>query len=163
MNLRASTTESIPAQRINIYLHPGQMIAVSESSAVTTILGSCVAVCLYDLQTGIGGMNHFLLPFDSGEGQGAGRCGDRAVPELIERLRALGAEPKRLQAKLFGGACVLEAFRDRENHLGSQNVQVAQKILAEASIPIVSSDVEGRRGRKLIFHTDDGSAWVKPL
>ena len=161
MNLRA--TELIPAQRINVYLHPGQMIAAPESSAVTTILGSCVAVCLYDPPTGIGGMNHFLLPFDSGEGHAAGRFGDRAVPELIERLVALGAEPKRLQAKLFGGACVLEAFRDRDNHLGSQNVQVAQKILAAAAIPIVGADVEGQRGRKLIFYTDDGSAWVKPL
>lgn len=163
MNLRVSTTEGIPAQRINVYLHPGQMIAAYESSAVTTILGSCVAVCLYDPQTGIGGMNHFLLPFDSGEGHGIGRFGDRAVPELIERLSAVGAEPKRLQAKIFGGACVLEAFRDRENHLGSQNVRAAQKILAAASIPIVSADVEGRRGRKLIFHTDDGAAWVKAL
>ncbi len=163
MNLRASITEPIPPQRINVYLHPGQMVAALESSAVTTILGSCVGVCLYDLRTGIGGMNHFLLPFDSGEGQAAGRFGDRAVPELIERLLVLGADPKRLQAKLFGGACVLEAFRDRENHLGSQNVRVARKILAAASIPIVSADVEGQRGRKLIFYTDDGSAWVKPL
>lgn len=163
MNLRASNTKRIPAPRINVYLHPGQMIAAPESSAVTTILGSCVAVCLYDLQTGIGGMNHFLLPFDSGEGQGTGRFGDRAVPELIEQLSAIGAEPKRLQAKVFGGACVLDAFRDRENHLGSQNVRAAQKILAAASIPIVSADVEGRRGRKLIFHTDDGAAWVKAL
>ncbi len=150
-------------RRINVYLHPGQMIAFQESAAVTTILGSCVAVCLCDPESGVGGMNHFLLPFDNGEGQAAARFGDRAVPELIARLLALGAAAGRLQAKLFGGACVLEAFRDRENHLGSQNVRVARQILAAAAIPIVGADVEGRRGRKLVFHTDDGAAWVKPL
>jgi len=163
MNLHAPMTASTLVRRIKIYLHPGQMIATPESSEVTTILGSCVAVCLYDAQSGIGGMNHFLLPCESGEGTAAGRFGDRAVPELIEKLLALGAAQKGLQAKLFGGACVLEAFRDREDHLGNQNVRVARQILAQAAIPIVGADVEGGRGRKLVFYTDDGSAWVKPL
>jgi len=130
---------------------------------VTTILGSCVAVCLYDRHLEIGGINHFLLPFDSSEGQAVGRFGDRAVEALIDQLLALGSRRERLRAKLFGGACVLDAFRDRQNHLGSQNVQIAREILATAEIPIVSADVEGQRGRKLIFHTDDGSAWIKSL
>ena len=163
MDLGTSTTQTISGQRTRFYLHPGQIFVSAESSAVTTILGSCVAVCLYDRHLEIGGINHFLLPFDSGEGQALGRFGDRAVGALIEQLLALGSRRERLRAKLFGGACVLDAFRDRQNHLGSQNVQIAREILATAEIPIVSSDVEGQRGRKLIFHTDDGSAWIKSL
>jgi chemotaxis protein CheD len=162
MDFGTTTTETISGQRAKVYLHPGQIFVSAERSAVTTILGSCVAVCLYDPYIKVGGMNHFLLPFDSGEGQ-AERFGNRAVDLLIDRLLALGSARERLRAKLFGGACVLDAFRDRQNHLGTQNVQVAREILTAAEIPIVSADVEGRRGRKLIFHTDDGSAWIKSL
>jgi chemotaxis protein CheD len=68
-----------------------------------------------------------------------------------------------LQAKLFGGANVVEAFRDRENHLGTQNVRIARQLLEAEAIPVVSEDVGGHKGRKLIFCTDDGSAWVKEL
>ena len=162
MDLGTSTTETISGQRAKVYLHPGQIFVSAERSAVTTILGSCVAVCLYDPYIKVGGVNHFLLPFDSGEGQ-AERFGNRAVDLLIDRLLALGSGRERLRVKLFGGACVLDAFRDRQNHLGTQNVQVAREMLTAAEIPIVSADVEGRRGRKLIFHTDDGSAWIKSL
>jgi chemotaxis protein CheD len=82
---------------------------------------------------------------------------------LIEEVVAVGAEQARLRAKLFGGACVLEAFRSRENHLGTKNVKVAREVLDAADIPIIGEDVGGNRGRKLIFHTDNGSAWVKQL
>jgi chemotaxis protein CheD len=68
-----------------------------------------------------------------------------------------------LRAKLFGGACVLEAMQGRENHLGDKNVEIARKMLADAGIPVVASDVGGGRGRKLIFHPHEGSALVKLL
>jgi chemotaxis protein CheD len=149
--------------RSSFYLHPGQIFASAESYAVTTILGSCVSVCLWDPITGIGGINHFLLPRDPGATQASGRFGNLAVNHLVKELIALGVAPHRLQAKLFGGACVLDAFRDRENHLGSCNVKIAREILAAAEIPIIGEDVGGRNGRKLIFCTDNGSAWIKEL
>ena len=89
--------------------------------------------------------------------------GQKSVRELIEELLTGGVAQGRLRAKLFGGACVLDAFRDRENHLGSKNVQIAREVLSAAKIPIVGEDVGGRHGRKLIFHTDNGSAWVREL
>ena len=149
--------------RKKIYLHPGQLYATGESAVVTTILGSCVAVCLYDPVMQIGGVNHFLLPVAGADGQTSPRFGNVAVPDLVARVVKLGAERERLQAKLFGGANVIEAFRDRENHLGTQNVRIARELLNAAAIPVIGEDVGGHKGRKLIFATDDGSAWIKEL
>jgi chemotaxis protein CheD len=149
--------------RIRVYLQPGQLYASAQPSAVTTVLGSCVAICLWDPVECVGGMNHYLLPFFAGAGQGSPRFGNVAVAQLVDRLVTLGAVRGRLQAKLFGGACVLEAFQARQGHLGEKNVGVAFRLLEELAIPVVSRDVLGRSGRKLIFHSDSGSAWVAKL
>ncbi|MSP37959.1 MAG: chemotaxis protein CheD [Deltaproteobacteria bacterium] len=146
-----------------LYLHPGQLFASRQSHAVTTILGSCVAVCLWDAVKKIGGINHYLLPAFTGDGVASPRFGNVAIAELIEQLTALGCRKRDLQAKLFGGACVIAAFRNRATHLGWENVQTAEKILEREDIPVIGQDIGGDKGRKLIFHTDDGSAWVKRL
>ena len=148
---------------VRVYLQPGQLYASAQPSAVTTVLGSCVAICLWDSLTSVGGMNHYLLPFFAGAGKGTARFGNVAMAQLLDRLVALGAARGRLQAKVFGGACVLEAFQAREGHLGEKNVGVAFKLLEDLGIPVVSRDVGGRSGRKLIFHTDLGNAWVARL
>ena len=148
---------------IRVYLQPGQLYASSQPSAVTTVLGSCVAICLWDPVAGVGGMNHYLLPFFAGEGKGTPRFGNVAVAQLVDRLLAVGAARGRLQAKVFGGACVLEAFQARQGHLGEKNAGVAFRLLENLGIPVVSRDVGGRSGRKLIFHTDLGNAWVALL
>jgi chemotaxis protein CheD len=162
-DLNEDSATVIIGDRSKHYLHPGQLFISHESYAVTTILGSCVSVCLWDPFTKIGGINHFLLPMDVGEGQASLRFGNLSVRELIEEVIAVGAEQAHLRAKLFGGACVLKAFRSRENHLGTKNVKIARELLNAADIPIIGEDVGGNRGRKLIFHTDNGSAWVKQL
>lgn len=130
---------------------------------MTTILGSCVSVCLWDPERKIGGINHYLLPNFSATGVASPRFGDIAIKELIEKLLALGARKLRLRSKIFGGACVLAAFQDRQDHLGGKNIRVARTRLEEEGIPLISHDVGGRRGRKLIFHTDDGAVWVREL
>jgi chemotaxis protein CheD len=150
-------------RRKKFYLHPGQVFTSRECHAVTTILGSCVSVCLWDPSAKIGGINHFLLPTRTGDAPASPRFGDLAIRQLIEQLVAFGCRRQNLLAKIFGGACVLEAFQVRESHLGQRNAQVAEQILAAAGIPLAGQDVGGQRGRKLIFHTDDGAAWVKPL
>lgn len=158
-----SPAPSPSSQRPTAYLHPGHLFVSPDGHAVTTILGSCVAVCLWDPVTRIGGINHFLLPSFSGEGVASPRFGNVAIKELLDQLTHLGSQKHNLLAKIFGGACVLEAFRNRQHHLGTKNIEVAHQLLEAESIPLVSHDVGGQRGRKLIFHTDDGSAWVKAL
>jgi chemotaxis protein CheD len=149
--------------RTKLYLHPGQLIAVAQPSAVTTVLGSCVSLCLWDPVRRIGGINHYLLPFWVGDDIASSRFGTVAIDNLIEKVLALGARKSRLRAKLFGGACVIEAFRERQDHIGIVNARLAENMLRQQEIPVVERDVAGRRGRKLIFHTDDGTAWVKYL
>jgi len=162
-NDRVPSSPSLTRERATAYLHPGHLFASAESYAVTTILGSCVAVCLWDPLTKIGGINHFLLPSFSGEGVASPRFGNVAIKELLDQLIHLGSQKHNLLAKMFGGACVLEAFRNRQHHLGTKNIDIARELLEAESIPLVGHDVGGQRGRKLIFHTDDGAAWVKPL
>lgn len=146
-----------------VYLHPGQLHVATEPTAVTTILGSCVAVCLFDPTTGIGGINHYLLPTGVKTAANGPRYGNAAIEQLLEKLARAGAQQVQLRAKLFGGACVLDAMRGRENHLGAKNVDIARQALGDAGIPVMASDVGGARGRKLIFHSHDGSAQVKLL
>ena len=138
-------------------------MAFAEPYAVTTILGSCVALCLHDHQARVGGVNHYLLPLQLGR-RDAPRYGSAAIPMLIDKLLALGARRDRLVAKVFGGACVMSGGDEqRRTHLGAQNTEVAFRLLAEEGIPVTAEDVHGNRGRKVVFHTDDGSAWVKRL
>jgi chemotaxis protein CheD len=147
----------------SVYLHPGQLFVASGRVTVTTILGSCVAVCIWDPGLEIGGINHYLLPAGLKTAASGLRYGNVAIAQLLERLARAGARQGSLRAKIFGGACVLYAMRGREDHLGGKNVEIARTALAEAGIPVVACDVGGDRGRKLIFQPHDGNALVKLL
>lgn len=152
----------VPVLRETVYLHPANLLASATPCAVTTILGSCVAVLLWDEGSGVGGLNHYLLPHWARAGDDTLRFGNVALTRLLAEIVARGASKGRLQAKVFGGACVLEGL-SKEEHLGAKNVEVARSWLARDRIPIIAEDVGGRRGRKLIVHTDTGKAWVKLL
>ena len=159
--IESASTTAEAAALPTIYLHPGQLFVAAGPAAVTTILGSCVAVCLWDSTLGIGGINHYLLPSGLRTASTGLRYGNVAIESLLEKLARAGARAPNLRAKLFGGACVLDAMRGKENHLGDKNVETARMALAEADIPVIASDVGGTRGRKLIFYPHDGSALVK--
>jgi chemotaxis protein CheD len=152
-------TYSPLARAKRVYLAPGQLFASADAVQVRTILGSCVAVCLWDLEAGVGGLNHFLLPHGAPPSP---RFGEHAVPQLLQRVLALGASRERLRAKLFGGACVLEALR-AGSALGSRNVEVAREQLSAAAIPVVAEDTGGDLGRKLVFEVQTGSAWIRAI
>jgi chemotaxis protein CheD len=143
------------------YLSPGDIVVSMDPCIVTTILGSCVSVCLTDPTIQVGGVNHYLMPHR--DGQQSTRFGDSATQILIERLIALGCRKERLEAKVFGGACLLCGDTVRGDHLGAQNVHMAYEILWQSGIPVTAEDVDGQRGRKLIYQTHDGVAWVKRL
>jgi len=154
------TTMTMPVEEAPecVYVHPGRIYVASHDALVSTILGSCVAVCLWDPLARVGGMNHFLLPTGKGSRYGAG-----AMPELIEAMVARGALVARIVAKVFGGACVLDAFVGAQKSIGTQNAEVAIRFLAAHSIPVRVDQTGGRRGRKLLFHTGTGQAYVKEI
>lgn len=156
--------ELMPTTRVeDRYLHPGEIHASGHPTRVTTILGSCVAVCLIDPRRHVAGLNHFLLPYAPATAHGSTRYGDVAIDVLVRRLLALGATRDGLMAKLFGGANVLRAFSDETRHIGAANVELARAMLDRHDIPLVAEDVGGTRGRKVVFSVPDGSAWIKVI
>lgn len=152
------------AERSAAYLHPGRLFTSSDGVPVMTILGSCVAVCLWDESTLVGGMIHFALPYaPQNNNTDPLRYGDSGIAATLKRVQELGAKQGGLRAKVFGGAGVLRGSDGNAGRLGVQNVEVAFRGLLEVGIPIVSVETGGERGRKVLFHTHDGSAWVKQV
>jgi chemotaxis protein CheD len=145
------------------FLYPGEVFAAAAPCAVSTILGTCVAVCLWDTHSFVGGMNHYLLPYPVAAKDASPRFGQIAIPRLIEKLLALGAVRARLQAKVFGGMSSRHSADSRAKDLGASNVSLAFELLSNERIPVVARDVGGPQGRKLVFHLDDGSAWMRLL
>lgn len=147
--------------RKQVYLHAGDLFVASEPTAIVTILGSCVSVCLWDPVARVGGLNHYLLPLHV-ERERSARFGSVAIPRLVEEVVRAGADPGRLQAKAFGGASVIGAFSGGRR-LGDDNGRLALESLAVMGIPVVEQDLGGTKGRKLVFHSDDGAAWIRLL
>jgi chemotaxis protein CheD len=147
--------------RAQVYLHAGQLHAAAAPTAIVTVLGSCVAVCLHDPISKVGGMNHFLLPLHVDREQSL-RFGTVAVPQLIEAVVRAGASRSALVAKVFGGASVISAMASGRR-LGEENALLALRLLDEAGIRVLDQDVGGTRGRKLVFLADEGTAWVRQL
>jgi chemotaxis protein CheD len=144
------------------YLMAGSLFASRDPHRITTVLGSCVSVCLWDSVLRVGGMNHFMLPFWNGEGLASPKYGNIAITKLVERLMSIGAERRNLKAKVFGGGVVLNVTNPFMN-IGERNVQLAEDMLRNEAIPIVSADTGGTVGRKLIFDTGSGMVLVKKL
>src|SRR5208282_6610884 len=135
------------------FLYPGQMYASREPVVITTILGSCAALCLWDRRKKIGGMNHYLLPEGTDEGPNRLRYGNVANPALLKEILALGCDTKDLQAKVFGGSSAFAA--DPLQSVGARNVQLAEEFVRDSGIRLVAKGVAGKYGRRLTFYTKD--------
>ena len=138
---------------------PGQYHAAADDMLIVTVLGSCVSACLWDPRLRIGGMNHFMLPGASGASSAT--LGLYAMEVLINRMLKLGADRKRLVAKVFGGASVLEGM-DALN-VGTQNGAFVLEFLAEEGIPVRAQDLYDVCPRKVYFFTASGKVLVKRL
>ncbi len=154
-----ATMDDLPT----VYLHSGQIYATAEPAVVRTILGSCVAVCLFDAEARVGGMNHFLLPTRQDPSRSDLRYGNLATEQLITMVIARGGRMSRLEAKLFGGASMMPTFGGGPRSLSRQNVLVAREVLASHGIAVVAESTDGRRGRNLFFETHTGAAYVREI
>lgn len=146
-----------------VYLHPGQLAVADGPCTMTTILGSCVAVCLHDPVRRAGGVNHFLLPRPAKGVAASTRYGDEAMRRLLSELHRRGSRAPGLEATVVGGACVLDAFRGQKAELGRANVRMALDALAVAGIKVLLRDVGGHRGRRVTFHPETGDVLVRTL
>lgn len=145
-----------------IVLHPGQHRVARRGAVLQTLLGSCVACCIYDEWAGVAGMNHFLLankrysksmPLAATE---AGRYGIYAMEILINDMVKEGADRRRLKAKLFGaGAVIGLAKNDNFTCVGEVNARFAREYARIEGIPVVAEDLGGTRGRVIYFDAGD--------
>ena len=143
-----------------IHISQGEhAVGASERMCITTILGSCVAACLWDPEAGIGGMNHILLP-DRAEGPSEyDSFGVNAMEVLINEIIKMGGDRRNLQAKLFGGAVLNTRLRG----IGRQNSGFAVAFLEAEGIPVVAQSLGGRQARRVEFWPYDGRARQKLL
>jgi chemotaxis protein CheD len=138
-------------QKINV-VQGEYHVTAKPDICLSTILGSCVAACVRDVDIGVGGMNHFLLPGDSST-DGL-RYGVQSMELLINALLRAGARRDRLEAKLFGGARIVAGLSD----IGAQNVKFAQRFLADEGIAYVGGSLGGTQARRIQYWPYDGRA-----
>jgi chemotaxis protein CheD len=151
----------VAAPHAGIFLSPGAIHCASTPSVVTTILGSCVAVCLWDSHVRVGGMNHYVLPHQ-GRDTVSTRFGDVAIDQLIEGMARLGCHLSSLRAKLFGGAAVLP-FGANADTVGNQNVRIALELLRHHGIPLLARRTGGHTGVLIRLYTETGEVLVRRL
>lgn len=155
----------LSVERPESVIHIGGVHVAGEPSILRTVLGSCIAVCLNDLGARIGGMNHFMLPAPGGGSDDrweAGRYGVHAMDLLIGAMLKAGADRRRIQARLFGGASIA-GMNNGRGGVGQRNVEFIEEFTKVEDIPVVSRDLGGYLPRQIHFYTDTGKVQVKRL
>ena len=143
---------------------PGEYYVTGRDMLLVTVLGSCVAACIRDPKTGLGGMNHFMLP-ESGDRNdvlsSSMRYGGYAMEVLVNQLVKMGANRARLEAKVFGGGAVLRGFTTV--NVGERNSEFVLEYLETERIKVVSQDLMGLYPRKVYYFPASGRVMVRKL
>ena len=144
---------------------PGEYYATTRDMLLVTVLGSCVCACIRDKVSGIGGMNHFMLP-DSGQDQNnplgeSARYGTYAMEILINQLLKMGAKRSNFEVKVFGGGAVLRGFTVA--NVGERNAEFVLNFLKTEKIPIAAQDLLDIYPRKVYYFPNTGLVRVKKL
>lgn len=157
-------------KRHNIYaakILPGEFYVTKGEEAVVTVLGSCVSACIRNKRTGVGGMNHFMLPVQTNHSDNWGdsgvsastRYGNWAMEHLINEILKLGTKKSDLEVKVVGGGKVLDTLTD----IGEKNIQFVLDYLASESIPVAGKCMGDIYPRKVVYIPSTGKVMVKKL
>ncbi len=139
------------------YLYPSNIFVSVEPCLITTVLGSCISICLFDIKKKIGGINHFMLPLWNGEGLASAKYGNVAMEKLLAEMKRKGANADNIEAKMFGGANLVNLTMN----VGERNAETAKRILNNENIKLVAESTGGVQGRKIIFDTTTGSVHMR--
>ena len=131
-------------------LEPGYIIVPDNCVDISTVIGSGVAICIFDRKKRIGGMNHFIFPYIATKGKTTALYGNIATITLLKMMLARETSFKSLEAQIYGGAYHPQK---KNEDIGRKNIEIARKILSKNQIPITSQDVGGEKGRKVVFNT----------
>lgn len=149
-------------ERSSRNINPGGW-AVDNDRAISTLLGSCVAVCLYDPKLHLAGMNHFLLPSRQARQDDDTDVilnGDYSMEVLVNSMLGKGARKERLVAKAFGGGTIVTSI---QMAIGQRNAEFAREWLEREGIPLVASDFGGAWSRKVVFTPLNGDAFCRRM
>lgn len=137
------------------YIGPGEYFASGDDIIISTLLGSCISVALYDTRLGTGGLNHFMLPFPkdlNGNGLSeSAKYGVNAMELLINEMMHLGSERRTLRAKVFGGSTAMKLTSSAVYDIPKMNFEFAFSFLAMEKIPVDSYSVGGSLSRRIVF------------
>lgn len=137
---------------------------------IHTLLGSCIAICLFDTVNSIGGMNHFMLPQQSPytnqplePDSKSGWFGLTSMESMTEQILKLGGSFSNLKAKVFGGGQVVENLAPFNINVSDANIEFSLNYLNEKKIPVIAKDVGGCFGRSVYYYLEDHSVLVQRL
>jgi chemotaxis protein CheD len=143
-------------------LLPGKIIVATKPTLISTLLGSCVAVCLWDKRLRIGGMNHYLLPGTEHADIGDANRGASSIRMLLDTLISHHSYPVDLEAKIFGGCNSL--YRNNDLYkIGERNIAIAFEMMTGVGIPVIAHHTGGALGRKIVFNTSNGKVRMRLL
>lgn len=144
-----------------VQILPGEFYVTAGKEIIATVLGSCVSTCIRDRETGLGGMNHFMLPEDPNKDRrgDALRYGCFALERLLNELFKRGARREALEIKVFGGGQVIAAMSD----IGRSNVEFVRQYLGDENLPVAVEDVGGHWARRVRYFPASGKVLVKHL
>ena len=146
--------ENVDIKMDKYYLYPGKIFSNKKPHIVDTVLGSCIAVFLWDPILQFGSINHYMLPLWNEEGNSSFKYGNIAIAEIISRMLKMGSDKKDLKAKVFGGSDI--AHSNGAFNIGKRNIVLARNMLKAEQIPIISYSIGGHIGRKVIFNSGSG-------
>ncbi len=143
----------------NYLLQPGYIYVPEKALSISTVIGSGVAVCIFNKKIRVGGMNHFQLPFMTARGKTTAMYGNIATITLIKMMLSFKPETRvgHFEAQIFGGAYNPD---NSDKDVGKENIKIARKILNQNKIAIISEDTGGKKGRKVVFNISTNEAAV---
>lgn len=158
-----------PTQEKSIVANLGEVKVSGDPEVTISCLGvgSCIALCMYDPESGVGGVAHIVLPYSDNGAQARGNAtkyADVAIPTLLQQMREAGAVRSRLVTKIAGGAQMLSAgTAGKAFDTGARNIEAVKKVLADEAIDIAAEDLGGNKGRTVRLHMGTGKLTVKTV
>lgn len=150
-----------------ITILPGEFYSTDKPVLISTILGSCISIALYDIELHLGGLNHFMLPSSSRTKEISfeeqGRYGDFAIELLLNDMFKKGSKKANLKAKIFGGSNVLNDGGYHQNRTGLNNISFALEYLTTENIPILANDMGGIFPRKIFYDPQTSKIFLKRI
>lgn len=152
-------------------LKPSELVICRDAREITTVLGSCVAITMFNSRLGLAAMCHAMLPCPATDKRSGNTLStpfkylSEALPAMMVAFHRAGVSPSEIEVKMFGGGQVLGRRLEASNpqSIGPANIRMARELLQELQLTVKAANVGGNRGRKIVFNTETGEVFHKYL